>query len=69
MVALGYEGEVIKQYFLNLFSANCDLKVKLVTGSVCDVDIKALYAFHKQHGRLATNKRLEGSMGLSVAGW
>ena len=102
VVALGYKGEIIKQYFLNFFAANCDLAVDLGTGNVsydarrstdwkihlvdtgkdtmtggrlarlehslrpegtfmltygdgvCDVDIKALHAFHKRHGRIAT---------------
>lgn len=34
VVALGYKGEVIKQYFLNFFAANCNLAVDLGTGNV-----------------------------------
>jgi glucose-1-phosphate cytidylyltransferase len=102
VVALGYKGEVVKQYFMNFFAANSDLTVDLGTGDVsydtrrsmnwrihlldtgkdtmtggrlarledllrpqgtfmltygdgvCDVDIRALYEFHRRHGRLAT---------------
>lgn len=101
VVALGYKGEVIKEYFLNFYALNNDLTVNLSTGDctvhrrrptdwivhlvdtgsetqtggrirrckellkdetfmasygdgVGDVDIKALLAFHRSHGKLAT---------------
>jgi glucose-1-phosphate cytidylyltransferase len=101
VVALGYRGEMIKDYFLNHFLYNCDLTIDLKSGEtkavgssapnwrvhlvdtglntftggrikrlkpwlgnetfmatygdgLCNVDLKALVAFHKQHGRLAT---------------
>ncbi len=102
MLALGYKGEVIKDYFLNYHARQSDLTVHLRTGrvdysnptaedwrlslidtgantmtggrllrlkpnlqsggtfmltygdGVSDVDITALLAFHRNHGRLAT---------------
>lgn len=102
MLALGYKGEVIKDYFLNYHARQSDLTVHLNNGrvdysnptaenwrvslidtgaktmtggrllrlkphlqsggtfmltygdGVSDVDITALLAFHKSHGRLAT---------------
>ncbi len=100
-VALGYKGEVIKEYFLNFFALNNDLTIELVGGKVtvhgqnrtewkvhlvdtglqtqtggrvkrlepwvgdatfmltygdgvADIDLKALLAFHRSHGKLAT---------------
>ena len=101
-LALGYKGEVIKDYFLNYHARLSDLTVRLKTGhinysnptaedwqvamidtgansmtggrllrlrkhlqsdgtfmltygdGVADIDIKALLAFHRAHGRLAT---------------
>ena len=102
-IALGYKGEVIKNYFLTYHSLNSDFSVNLGTGQVdrlsssylpdwnvtlvdtgldtmtggrlkrlrnyigdderfmltygdglCDVDLQALVAFHKGHGKLAT---------------
>jgi len=32
VVALGYKGEVVKQYFLNCYAANSDLTIDLATG-------------------------------------
>jgi glucose-1-phosphate cytidylyltransferase len=101
VVALGYKGEAIKEYFLNFHPHNSDLTVRLGTGSVDyhsnkapdwtvtlvdtslktqtggrikrlqpwlgnktfmltygdgvgNVDLRALLAFHKSHGKLAT---------------
>ena len=102
IVALGYRGEVIKEYFLNFYAQNNDLTVDLSSGKttihdgkqpawtvhlvdtgpqtqtggrvkrlkawlgsddtfmmtygdgVADVDVRALIAFHKSHGKLAT---------------
>ncbi|HLO66759.1 MAG TPA: glucose-1-phosphate cytidylyltransferase [Holophaga sp.] len=102
LVALGYKGEMIKDYFLKFNALNADLSVDLATGGVrihdgnpikwrvhlvdtgaetqtggrikrlgswlgddatfmmtygdgvADVDIPALLAFHRKHGRLAT---------------
>lgn len=102
IVALGYKGEIIKQYFLNYYALNSDITVKLGSGDVtvhdgvrddwivhlvdtgaltmtggrllrlkkwllteecfmmtygdglADVDLKALLAFHRSHGKLAT---------------
>lgn len=102
MLALGYKGEVIKDYFLHYHARQSDLTVHLSTGKVdysnptaedwhirmvdtgngtqtggrllrlrpilqaggtfmltygdgvSDVDIKALLAFHRSHGKLAT---------------
>lgn len=102
VLALGYKGEIIKEYFLNYRALTSDLMVDLATGSVevtpgasddwrvhlvntgddtmtggrlkrldgllrpggtflvtygdgvADVDISALLAFHRRHGRLAT---------------
>lgn len=102
VVALGYRGESIKEYFLNFYSVNNDLSIDLGTGKttihvnrqpnwkvhlvdtglptqtggrlrrlkswlgeedcfmftygdgVADVDLKALLAFHRAHGRKAT---------------
>lgn len=102
IIALGYKGEVIKQYFLNYYAVNSDLSIDFGTGrqvihdgvrhdwrvhlaytghntqtggrvkrlrkwlprdepflltygdGVADIDITALVAFHKSHGRLAT---------------
>ena len=101
IVALGYKGEHIKDYFLNFHSRNSDLGVDLATGAVkihggnrigwkvdlvdtghstqtggrikrlapwldedlflltygdglADVDLGALVAFHRAHGKLAT---------------
>lgn len=34
VVALGYKGSVIKEYFANYFSHECDMSVDLATGSV-----------------------------------
>jgi len=100
-LALGYKGEVIKQYFLNFHTYTADLMVRLSTGEVqyhgnnvpdwnvtlvdtglktetggrikrlkpwiggrtfmvtygdgvSDIDLNALLAFHRSHGRLAT---------------
>lgn len=102
IVALGYKGEVIKEYFLNFHALNANLSVDLSTGrhtaqhsaptpwnvhlvdtglntqtggrikrlaswlgeddtflltygdGLGDVDLSALLAFHKGHGKLAT---------------
>lgn len=102
IVALGYRGESIKEYFLNYYAINNDLSIDLATGQttmhgskapswkvhlvdtghatqtggrlrrlrdwlkdeecfmftygdgVADVDLRALLAFHRSHGRLAT---------------
>ena len=102
LVALGYRGDVIKQYFLNFRELSADLSVDLARGhvqvhgeetiptwriglvdtgmetqtggrikrlrrwignetfmltygdGVSDVDLHALYRFHRSHGRLAT---------------
>ena len=101
IIALGYKGEQIKQYFLNYYALNSDITVELQSGAVtvhdghqedwivhlvdtgaetmtggrvrrlrkwltdetfmltygdglADVDLTALVAFHRQHGRLAT---------------
>jgi glucose-1-phosphate cytidylyltransferase len=102
LVALGYKGELVKDYFLRFNAMNSDLSVDLGTGAVtvhdagphrwkvhlvdtgqetqtggrlrrlstwlaeedtflmtygdgvADVDLKALLAFHRRHGRLAT---------------
>lgn len=99
IVALGYKGEVIKQFFLDYPSLQSDLRINLATGAIAggdvaedwqlelvdtgpdtmtggrlrrlqhlvsdtflftygdglsDVDINALLAFHRSHGRLAT---------------
>jgi len=101
VVALGYKGEVVKNYFLNYHRLSGSLRVELATGSVTshddaredwtvdlidtgagtdtggrirrigpwlgggtflmtygdglsDVDIRALVAFHRRHGKLAT---------------
>lgn len=102
IVALGYKGEVIKDYFLNFRALNSDLTVDLASGShaaqaaapvpwkvhlvdtgpktqtggrlkrlsgwlgkddlffmtygdgLADVDLRALLAFHRGHGKLAT---------------
>lgn len=102
IVALGYKGEVIKEYFLNFHALNANLSVDLSTGrhmaqhsaptpwnvhlvdtglntqtggrikrlaswlgeddtffltygdGLGDVDLSALLAFHKRHGKLAT---------------
>jgi len=101
VIALGYKGEVIKEYFLNFHPHNNDLTVHLATGhvefhankapnwtvtlvdtglktqtggrikrlrpwlgnkpfmltygdGVGNIDLKALLAFHKSHGKLAT---------------
>lgn len=101
VIALGYKGEVIKEYFLNFHPHNSDLTVHLATGHVeChankapswtvtlvdtglktqtggrirrlqpwlgnkpfmltygdgvgNIDLKALLAFHRSHGKLAT---------------
>jgi len=101
VICLGYKGEMIKEYFLNYFSYNSDLTVKLGSNQVeihkeskenfnvtlvdtglhtntagrlklvqqylgsetfmltygdgvADIDLKALIAFHRKHGKLAT---------------
>ncbi len=101
LVALGYKGDVIKDYFLNFYARNADVTVRLGRGEneihsssppdwtihlvdtglatqtggrlrrlsswigketfmmtygdgVADVDLKALVAFHRSHGKLAT---------------
>jgi len=102
IVALGYKGELIKDYFMRFNAMNSDLSVDLATGTarmhdagatawkvdlvdtgqetmtggrlkrlkgwlgdgdefmmtygdgVADVDLDALLAFHRKHGRLAT---------------
>lgn len=101
IVALGYKGDVIKEYFLNYRAINSNLSIDLSTGEtvisspskmdwrvnlidtglntmtggrlkslkdelgnetfmltygdgVADIDISALIAFHKSHGKLAT---------------
>jgi glucose-1-phosphate cytidylyltransferase len=101
VIALGYKGEAIKEYFLNFHPHNSDFTVHLATGAinyhankapdwtvtlvdtglrtqtggrvkrlqpwldnqtfmlsygdgVGDVDLKALLAFHRSHGKLAT---------------
>ncbi|MBS0603533.1 MAG: glucose-1-phosphate cytidylyltransferase [Verrucomicrobia bacterium] len=101
VVALGYKGEVIKEYFLNYHANHSDLQIDLSSGEcqiksgnrmnwrvslidtglntqtggrikalkdtianetflltygdgVADIDISALVAFHKSHGKLAT---------------
>lgn len=100
-IALGYKGEVIKEYFLNYYYLNSNMTIDLATGKVetqdcrsenwkinlidtglntntgarvkrlrkyvqddtfmvtygdgvSNVDLKALLAFHRAHGRLAT---------------
>jgi glucose-1-phosphate cytidylyltransferase len=102
VIALGYKGEVVKDYFLHFNTRNADLSIQLATGKrtiheashpdwtlhlvdtglstqtggrikrlaswlgtddtfmltygdgVSDIDLKALLAFHRAHGRLAT---------------
>jgi len=102
LVALGYKGELVKEYFLRFHALNADLTVDLARGThqvregqhpqwkvhladtgqdtqtggrllrlrkwleeddlfmmtygdgVADVDLTALLAFHRRHGRLAT---------------
>ena len=101
IIALGYKGEVIKEYFLNFFALNNDITVDLRVGKVevhggkqpkwqvqlvdtgtqtdtggrirrlrdhvggqtfmmtygdglSNVDVKALVAFHRSHGKAAT---------------
>ena len=102
VLALGYRGEVIKEYFLNFFALNNDISIDLRSGNtkihhgkqppwlvhlfdtgqdtqtggrlarlapllreegtfmmtygdgLSNVDIRALVAFHKAHGKLAT---------------
>lgn len=102
VIALGYKGEAVKEYFLNFSALNGDLTVDLTTGAstihtriktpwkvnlvdtgiststggrikrlkswlgddetfmltygdgVGNIDLKALMAFHKNHGKLAT---------------
>jgi glucose-1-phosphate cytidylyltransferase len=102
IIALGYKGEMIKDYFLNFCTFNSDLTVDLATGrtvlrngshpnwtvhlvdtglhtqtggrlkrlgdwlgedetfmftygdGLADLDVQALLAFHRTHGRLAT---------------
>jgi glucose-1-phosphate cytidylyltransferase len=102
VLALGYKGEVIKEYFLNFYAINNDISIDLQSGTttvhhgkqpnwrihlvdtglhtqtggrvkrlgewigegdtflltygdgVADVDIRALLAFHRSHGKLAT---------------
>ena len=102
VIALGYKGEAIKEYFLNFFALNNDISVDLRSGAVsihegkqprwrvhlvdtgdatqtggrikralpwigddenflctygdgvADVDLTALMAFHRAHGKLAT---------------
>jgi glucose-1-phosphate cytidylyltransferase len=102
LIALGYKGESIKEYFLNFYAFNNDISVDLASGQttihdgnqpkwkihlvdtgfstqtggrlkrlqkwlsqddtflftygdgVADLDIQALLAFHKSHGKLAT---------------
>ncbi len=102
IIALGYKGDYIKEYFLNFFAINNDISVDLSTGEtivhrgkqtpwkvhlvdtglgtmtggrlkrlhewlkdeeafcftygdgVADLDVSALIAFHKAHGKLAT---------------
>lgn len=102
IIALGYKGEYIKEYFLNFFAINNDISINLSTGEtvvhkrnqtpwkihlvdtglktmtggrlkrlrdmlkdeeafcftygdgVADIDISALLAFHKAHGKMAT---------------
>jgi glucose-1-phosphate cytidylyltransferase len=102
LIAVGYKGEVIKDYFLNFYAINNDITIDLTTGKtivydgnqpnwkahivdtglhtqtggrlkrlgkwlqeeeafmftygdgVADIDIKALLAFHRSHGKLAT---------------
>jgi glucose-1-phosphate cytidylyltransferase len=102
VIALGYKGEIIKDYFLNYHLRTGDLAVSLASGKadfaarvrddwtvrmfdtgddtltggrlhrlehclrpegtftltygdgVCDLDISALLAFHRRHGKLAT---------------
>ena len=102
VIALGYKGEVVKDYFLNFRARNADVSVRLATGEVrvhdaahpdwivhlvdtggstqtggrlkklagrlspgetfmmtygdgvADVDLAALLAFHRAHGKLAT---------------
>lgn len=100
-IALGYKGEIIKQYFSSFYEFNNDFSINLATGEreihtdrnprwnvslintgrntqtggrllrlksllkqetfmltygdgVADIDIKALVAFHRSHGKLAT---------------
>jgi glucose-1-phosphate cytidylyltransferase len=102
IIAVGYKGDIIKNYFLNFYAINSDISVNLATGAttihngnkfdwkihivdtglhtqtggrlkrllpwleyddtfmftygdgVADVDIQALLAFHRAHGKLAT---------------
>ncbi len=102
VVALGYKGEVVKEYFLNYYSINNDISVDLSAGTttvhdgnqpdwkvhlvdtglytqtagrlkrladwlepdetffftygdgVADIDLRAVLAFHRSHGKLAT---------------
>ena len=119
-VALGYRGEVIKDYFLNFHALASDLSIDLASGEVrccspvkeawtvhlmdtglhtqtggrlrrcaawlgqgtflmtygdgvADVDLGALLAFHRSHGRLATVTAVRpparfGSLGLEADG-
>ena len=39
-IALGYKGEVIKEYFLNYYSMNSDLTINLGTGAITHHDTK-----------------------------
>ncbi len=102
IIALGYKGEVVKEYFLNYYAINNDVSIDLASGEstihdgnqpnwkvhlvdtglhtqtggrlrrlkewlgadetfmftygdgVADIDLTALLAFHKSHGKLAT---------------
>ncbi len=101
VVALGYKGEVVKDYFMNFYAVNNDLSIDLKSGevtvhhgrqprwkvhlvdtgiatdtggrvnrmkswvgnetfmltygdAVSTIDVRALTAFHKSHGKLAT---------------
>ena len=117
VIALGYRGEYIKQYFIDYYTANNDLTVDLASGAttihdgdrpdwrvhlidtglhtqtggrlrrlhrwvedgtflftygdgVANVDVAALAAFHRQHGKLATVTTVRppsrfGNLGLS----
>jgi glucose-1-phosphate cytidylyltransferase len=55
ILTLGHRAQDLKRYFLEYESTSRDFTVRLGrSGAITDVDIDALLAFHRQHGRLAT---------------
>ncbi len=68
-VALGYKGEVIKQYFLDYYALNSDLTIDLVTGDVQRyADVPDDWVVHLVNTGLETQtggrlKRLQGCLG------